>query len=134
MSPSPCRTEEGSDHRDAIATENCIRRSASFACVALRNDATNRCAAPIAHCQQKPPLGRRKLKMRRLTPIETLQELRQLLFDLPGDTAVEIEAEIAIVATTALELYYSPWQGPVALVINYDPNGACISLVRVERP
>ncbi len=43
--------------------------------------------------------------MSRLGPIETIEELRQLLFDLPGETAVEIEADIAITATTALELY-----------------------------
>ncbi len=72
--------------------------------------------------------------MSRVGPIETIEELRQLLFDLPGETAVEIEADIAITATTALELYRSPWQGPVALVIYHDPDSACVSLVRVERP
>jgi hypothetical protein len=33
--------------------------------------------------------------MSRLGPIETTEELRQLLFEVPGDTAVEIEADIA---------------------------------------
>jgi len=81
----------------------------------------------------RPP-GKPRSEMSRLGPVETIAELRQLLFDLPGDTAVEIEAGIAITATTALEFYHSPWQGPVALVINHDPDSACISLVRVERP
>ena len=75
-----------------------------------------------------------KTKMSRLGPIETIEELRQLLFDVPGDTAVEIEVGIAIIATTALELYRATWQGPVAVVFDHDPDRQCISLVRVERP
>jgi hypothetical protein len=39
-----------------------------------------------------------------------LAKLHQLLFDIPRDTAVEIEA---FTAPTGLELYRSPWQGPV---------------------
>jgi hypothetical protein len=31
--------------------------------------------------------------------IETIEELRQLLFDVPGDTGVEIATDIAITAT-----------------------------------
>ena len=71
--------------------------------------------------------------MSRLSPVMTIEELRMLLFDLPGHTAVEIEAGISITATTAWELYRSPWQGPVALVIQHDTNTR-FSLVRVERP
>ena len=58
--------------------------------------------------------------MARISPIETIEELRQLLFDLPGDTAVEINADISITATNVVELYRSSWQGPVALVIHHD--------------
>jgi len=43
--------------------------------------------------------------MSRLSPIETIDELRQHLFDLPSDTAVEVDEGIAITATTVLELY-----------------------------
>jgi hypothetical protein len=71
--------------------------------------------------------------MTRLSPVVTLEELRMLLFDLPGDTAVEIEAGISITATTAWELYQSPWQGPLGLVVHHDPDRR-FSLVRVERP
>ena len=46
--------------------------------------------------------------MSRLSPIVTVEELHQLLFDLPGDTAVEVEAGMDIMATTVVELYYSP--------------------------
>ena len=60
--------------------------------------------------------------MSRLSPIETIDELRHHLFDLPSDTAVEVDEGIAITATTVLELYHSPWQGPVALVIHHDPG------------
>jgi hypothetical protein len=72
--------------------------------------------------------------MSRFSPIETFDELRQHLFDLPSDTAVEIDEGIAITATTVLELYRSPWQGPVALVIHHDPGRQRTSLVRVEQP
>ena len=72
--------------------------------------------------------------MSRLSPIETIEELRQHLFDLPSDTAVEVDEGIAITATTVLELYRSPWQGPVAIVIHHDPGRQRISLVRVEQP
>ena len=72
--------------------------------------------------------------MSRLSPIVTVEELHQLLFDLPGDTAVEVEAGMDITATTVVELYYSPWQGPVTLVIYHDADKRRISLVRVERP
>jgi len=71
--------------------------------------------------------------MSRLSPIETIEELRQHLFDLPGDIAVEIDEGIAITATTVLELYRSPWQGPVALVIHHDPGRQCTSLVSVAK-
>jgi hypothetical protein len=70
----------------------------------------------------------------RLSPIETSEELRQHLFDLPGDTAVEIDEGVAITATTILELYRSPWRGSVALVVHYDAERRRISLVRVEQP
>ena len=50
--------------------------------------------------------------MSRFSPIETIEELRQLLFDLPDDIAVEINADISITATNVVELYRSPWQGP----------------------
>ena len=53
---------------------------------------------------------------------------------LPGDTAVEINADISITATNVVELYRSPWQGPIALVIHHDPNRRRIGLVRVEQP
>ena len=72
--------------------------------------------------------------MARISPIETIEELRQLLFDLPGDTAVEINADISITATNVVELYRSSWQGPVALVIHHDPDRRRIGLVRVEQP
>lgn len=72
--------------------------------------------------------------MSRLSPIMTVEELHQLLFDLPGDTAVEVEARIDITATTVMELYRSPWQGPVALIIHHDAEERRISLVRLERP
>ena len=72
--------------------------------------------------------------MSRLGPIETIAELRQHLFDLPSDTAVEIEAGIAITAATVVELYRSTWQGPLALVIHHDDEHRRISLVKVERP
>ena len=72
--------------------------------------------------------------MSRLSPIETIDELRQHLFDLPSDTAVEVDESIAITATTVLELYHSPWQGPVALVIHHDPGRQRTGLVRVEQP
>ena len=49
--------------------------------------------------------------MSRISPIETIGELRQLLFDLPDDTAVEINADISITAANVVELYRSPWQG-----------------------
>ena len=62
--------------------------------------------------------------MSRLSPIKTIEELRQHLFDLPSDTTVEIEAGVAITAATVIELYRSPWQGPVALVIHYAPETA----------
>ena len=70
----------------------------------------------------------------RISPIETIEELRQLLFDLPDDIAVEINADISITATNVVELYRSPWQGPIALVIHHDPNRRRIGLVRVEQP
>ena len=41
--------------------------------------------------------------MARISPIETIGELRQLLFDLPDDTAVEINADISITATNVVE-------------------------------
>ncbi len=72
--------------------------------------------------------------MSRLSPIETIEELRQHVFDLSSDTAVQIDEGIAITATTVLELYRSPWQGPVALVIHHDPGRQRTSLVRVEQP
>jgi hypothetical protein len=72
--------------------------------------------------------------MSRISPIETIEELRQLLFDLPGDTAVEINADISITATNVVELYRSPWQGPIALVIHHDPGRQRIGLIRVEQP
>ena len=50
----------------------------------------------------------------RISPIETIEELRQLLFDSPDDIAVEINADISITATNVVELYRSPWQGPIA--------------------
>ena len=58
--------------------------------------------------------------MSRLSPIETSEELRQHLFDLPGDTAVEIDEGIAITATTVLELCRSLWRGSVALIVYHD--------------
>jgi hypothetical protein len=72
--------------------------------------------------------------MSRVSPIGTIKELKQHLFDLPGDTAVEIEKGIAITAMTVLELYRSPWRGPVALVVHHDAERRRVSLVRVERP
>ena len=72
--------------------------------------------------------------MSRLSPIMTVEELHQLLFDLPGETAVEVEAGIDITATTVMELYHSPWQGPLTLVVLHDADKRHISLVRVERP
>jgi len=71
--------------------------------------------------------------MSRLSPIKTIEELRQHLFDLPSDTTVEIEAGVAITASTVIELYRSTWQGPVALVIHYDAEDRRISL-KVEQP
>ena len=70
--------------------------------------------------------------MSRLSPIKTIEELRQHLFD-PSDTTVEIEAGVAITASTVVELYRSTWQGPVALVIHYDAEDRRISL-KVEQP
>jgi hypothetical protein len=72
--------------------------------------------------------------MSRLSPIETIEELRQHLFDLPGDIAVEIDEGITITPTTVLELYLSPWRGPLALVVHHNAERRRISLVRVERP
>jgi hypothetical protein len=72
--------------------------------------------------------------MSRISPIGTIEELRQLLFDLPGDTVVKIDADISITATNVAELYRSPWQGPIALVIHHDPDRQRIGLVRVEQP
>jgi hypothetical protein len=72
--------------------------------------------------------------MSRLSPIMTVEELHQLLFDLPGDTAVEVEAGIDITATTVVDLYHSPWQGPLTLVVLHDVDERRISLVKVERP
>jgi hypothetical protein len=72
--------------------------------------------------------------MSRLSPIMTMEELHQLLFDLPGDTAVEVEAGINITATTVVDLYHSPWQGPLTLVVLHDVDERRISLVKVERP
>jgi hypothetical protein len=72
--------------------------------------------------------------MSRISPIETIEELRQFLFDLPGDTAVEINADISITAANVVELYRSPWQGPIALVIHHDPGRQRIGLIRVEQP
>ena len=72
--------------------------------------------------------------MSRLSPIMTVEELHQLLIDLPGDTAVEVEAGIDITATTVVDLYHSPWQGPLTLVVLHDVDERRISLVKVERP
>jgi hypothetical protein len=72
--------------------------------------------------------------MSRLSPIETIEDLQQHLFDLPADTAVEIDEGVAITARTVMELYRSPWRGLVALVFLHDAERRRISLVRVERP
>ncbi len=72
--------------------------------------------------------------MSRLSPITTVKELHQLLFDLPGETAVEVDADVDITATTVVELYHSPWKQPLALVVLHDADEHRISLVRVERP
>ena len=45
--------------------------------------------------------------MSRLSPIVTVEELHQLLFDLPGDTAVEVEAGMDIMASGAALLFSS---------------------------
>ena len=65
----------------------------------------------------------------RISPIETIEELRQLLFDLPDDIAVEINADISITATNIVELYRSPWQGPIALVIHHDPDLPALTII-----
>ena len=70
--------------------------------------------------------------MSRLSPIMTVEELHRLLFDLPGDTAVEVEAEMDITGDHGGLLF--PWRGPVTLVIHHDADTRRISLVRVERP
>ena len=70
--------------------------------------------------------------MSRLSTIETIEDLQQHLFDLPADTAVEIDEGVAITATTVMELYHSPWRG--SGVYYHDAERRRISLVRVERP
>ena len=70
--------------------------------------------------------------MSRLSPIETIEDLQQHLFDLPADTEVEIDEGVAITATTLVELYRSPWRG--SGVYYHDAERRRISLVRVERP
>ena len=72
--------------------------------------------------------------MSRLSPIETIEQLRQHLFDLPGDTAVEIERRHRNHGDDGVGALPLPWQGPVALVIHHDPGRQRTGLVRVEQP
>ena len=42
--------------------------------------------------------------------------------------------EIDITATTVVDLYRSPWQGPVTLVIHHEADKRRMSVASVERP
>jgi hypothetical protein len=50
--------------------------------------------------------------MSRLSPIMTVEELHRLLFDLPGDTAVEVEAEMDITGDHGGGALLFPLAGP----------------------
>ena len=46
----------------------------------------------------------------------------------------KVEAGIDITATTVVDLYRSPWQGPVTLVIHHEADKRRMSVASVERP